>query len=101
MTLPLGKSSARRSENALQQNVSNDYGYLEVHCLGCDTHQTVTLDIIRRTKTTPIHELERYMRCKDCSEVRRYPYKRSYLVALRPTKISANGAPSTWWPGER
>src|SRR4051812_2130017 len=52
------------------------YLYLEVRCLGCDTHQTVALNIIRRPKTTPIHELERYMRCKDCSQVRRYPYKR-------------------------
>ncbi|HLZ05162.1 MAG TPA: hypothetical protein VKR55_23795 [Bradyrhizobium sp.] len=25
------------------------------------------------------HELERYMRSKDCSEVRGYPYKRSHL----------------------
>ena len=47
--------------------------YLEVRCLGCNTLQTVALDIVRRPKTTPIHELERYMRCKDCSEVRRYP----------------------------
>src|SRR3979490_1155208 len=57
--------------------------------------------IVRRPKTTPIHELERYMRCKDCSEVRGYPYKRSHLVALRPTKITASDPPSTWWPGER
>jgi hypothetical protein len=49
------------------------YGYLEVRCLGCDTHQTVALDIVRRPKTTPTHELERYMRCKDCSQVRGYP----------------------------
>ena len=41
------------------------------------------------------------MRCKDYSQVRGYPYKRSHLVALRPTKISANDPPSTWWPGER
>jgi hypothetical protein len=75
--------------------------YLEVKCLGCNTHQTVALDIIRRPKTTPIHELERSMRCKDCSEVRRYPYKRCHLVALRPTKISASDPPSTWWQGER
>jgi peptide methionine sulfoxide reductase MsrA len=27
----------------------------------CNTHQTVALDIVRRPKTTPIHELERYM----------------------------------------
>ena len=76
-------------------------GYLEVKCLGCNTHQTVALDIVRRPKATPIHELERYMRCKDCSQVRGYPYKRSHLVALRATKITASDPPSTWWPGER
>ena len=52
-------------------------------CLGCDTHQTVALDIVRRPKATPVHELERYMRCRQCSEVRGYAYKRSHLVALR------------------
>src|ERR1700754_1568956 len=77
------------------------YGYLEVKCLGCATHQTVALDIVRRPKATPVHELERYMRCKDCSQVRGYAYKRSHLVALRATKISASDPPSTWWPGER
>jgi hypothetical protein len=77
------------------------FGYLEVHCLGCDTNQTVALDIIRQPKARPIHELERYMRCKDCSKQRGYPYKRSALVALRGTKISAVNPPSVWWPGER
>jgi hypothetical protein len=76
-----------------------DYLHLEVKCLGCQTHQTVALDIVRRWKTTPIHELERYMRCRHCSERQAYPFKRSHLVALRPTKISANNPPSTWWPG--
>jgi hypothetical protein len=71
------------------------YCYLEVRCLGCDTNQTVALDIVRRPKHTPIHELERYMRCKDCSKLRGYPYKRSALVGLRPTKISASDPPST------
>lgn len=63
--------------------------------------RAVALDIVRRPKATPIHELERYMRCKDCSQVRGYPYKRSHLVALRPTKISAKDPASTWWPGKR
>jgi hypothetical protein len=58
------------------------------------------LDIVRRPKTTPIHELERYMRCKDCSLVRGYPYERNHLVALRTTKITANDPPSTSLPGE-
>ena len=41
------------------------------------------------------------MRCKDCSQVRGYTYKRCHLVALRITKITASDPPSTWWPGER
>jgi hypothetical protein len=81
--------------------INAGYGYREVRCLGCDTHQTVPLVIVRRPKATPIQELERYMRCKDCSQLRGYPYKRSCLVALRQTKISASDPPSKWWPGER
>jgi len=33
--------------------------------------------------------------------VRGYPFKRSHLVALRVTKISASDPPSAWWPSER
>jgi hypothetical protein len=97
----LGYKGPAQPSPALGDALNAGYLYLEVRCLGCDTHQTVALDIVRRPKATPIHELERYLRCKDCSQVRRYPYKRSHLVALRPTKISANDPPSTWWPGER
>jgi hypothetical protein len=63
--------------------INAGFGYLEVKCLGCDTHQTIALDIARRPKATPVHELERYMRCKDCSQVPGYPCKRSHLVALK------------------
>jgi len=77
------------------------YLCLEVRCLGCDTHQTVDARIVRRPQTTPIHELERYMRYKDCSELRGYLHKRSHLVALLRTKILASDPPSFWWPGER
>ena len=70
-------------------------------CLAADKSRTlamaVALDIARRPKATPVHELERYIRCKDCSQVRGYPYKRSHLVALRATKITASDPPSTWW----
>jgi len=97
----LGYKGPAQPSPALGDALNAGYCYLEVRCLGCDTHQTVALDIVRRPKTTPIHELERYMRCKDCSQVRGYPYKRSHLVALRSTKISANDPPSTWSPGER
>ena len=86
---------------ALGDAINAGFGYLEVKCLGCNTHQTVTLNIVRRPKPTPIHELERYMRCKDCSRLQGRPFKRSHLIALRTTKISASDPASTWWPGER
>jgi hypothetical protein len=97
----LGFQGPAQPSPALGDALSAGFRYLEVKCLGCNTHQTVALDIVRRPKTTPVHELERYMRCKDCSEVRGYPYKRSHLVALRATKITASDPASTWWPGER
>jgi len=84
----LGYKGPAQPSPALGDALNAGYLYLEVGCLGCDTHQTVALNIVRRPKATPIHELERYMRCKDCSQVRGSPYKRSHLVALRATKIS-------------
>jgi hypothetical protein len=97
----LGFCGPAQPSPTLGHALNAGYPYLEMRCLGCDTHQTVALDVIRRPKATPIHELERYMRCKDRSQVRGYAYKRSHLVALRQRKISASDPPSTWWPGER
>lgn len=97
----LGFRGPAQPSPTLGDALNAGFPYLEVRCLGCDTHQTVALDVVRRPKTTPIHELERYMRCRDCSQVRGYAYKRSHLVALRRQKISASDPPSTWWPGER
>jgi len=45
---------------ALGDALNAGYLYLEVKCLGCATHQTVALNIVRRPKSTPSHELERY-----------------------------------------
>lgn len=50
---------------------------------------------------TPIHKLERYMRCNDCTRASGFPFRRSHLVAMRTNKISAANPPSVWWPGER
>jgi hypothetical protein len=88
----LGYQGPAQPSPALGDALNAGYPYLEV---------TVALNIVRRPKTRPIHELERYMRCRDCSQVRGYPYKRSHLVALRTTKITADSPPSTWLPGER
>ena len=63
----LGYQGPAQPSPALGEALNAGFGYLEVRCLGCDTHQTVALAIVRRPKATPIHELERYMRCKDCS----------------------------------
>jgi hypothetical protein len=93
--------NVRDGLGVLQQSASRAPREQAPSSLPRDTHQTVALDVVRRPKTTPIHELERYMRCRDCSQVRGYAYKSSHLVALRPTKISASDPPSTWWPGER
>ena len=91
----LGYQGPAQPSPALGDALNAGYFYLEVKCLGCSTHQTVPLEIIRRPKMTPIHELERYLRCKDCSRVQGRPYKRSHLVALRQTPISAHDPSST------
>ncbi|WP_316228647.1 hypothetical protein [Bradyrhizobium sp. SZCCHNR1045] len=90
----LGFHGPAQPSPTLGDAMNAGFCYLEVRCLSCDTSQTVALDIVRRPKITPIHELERYMRCKDCSELRGYPFKRSALVALRQTRISATELPS-------
>jgi hypothetical protein len=69
----LGYKGPAQPSPALGDALNAGYRYLEVRCLGCDTNQTVALDVVRRPKTTPIHELERYTRCKDCSRVRGHP----------------------------
>jgi hypothetical protein len=97
----LGFQGPAQPSPTLGDAINAGFGYLEVKCLGCSMHQTVALDIVRRPKATPVHELERYMRCRQCSELQGCAYKRSHLVALRPTKISASDPPSTWWTGER
>jgi hypothetical protein len=57
----LGFQGPAQPSPALADALNAGYVYLEVRCLGCDTHQTVALNIIRRPKSTPIHELERYI----------------------------------------
>ena len=56
----LGYQGPAQPSPTLGDALNAGFGYLEVRCLGCDTHQTVALDIVRRPKHTPVHELERY-----------------------------------------
>jgi hypothetical protein len=66
----LGYKGPAQPSPALGDALNAGYLYLEVRCLGCDTHQTVALNIVRRPKATPIHELERYMRCRRFGAIR-------------------------------
>jgi hypothetical protein len=47
----LGYRSPAQPSPTLGDALYAGYLYLEVHC-GCDTHQTVALDIVRRPKAT-------------------------------------------------
>jgi ribosomal protein S27E len=103
----LGFKGPAQPSPTLGDALNAGYRYLEVRCLGCDTHQTVALDIVRRAKTTPIHELERYMRCKDCSELQvvrssAATWLRSARRRFRrriPPRFGGRESVSTPWPG--
>ena len=56
----LGFQGPAQPSPALGDALNAGYRYLEVKCLGCNTHQTVALDIVRRPKTTPVHDHTSY-----------------------------------------
>jgi len=77
----LGYKGSAQLSPMLGDALNAGYCFLEVHCLGCDTRQTVDLKKVRRPRsTTLIHELERSMRCEGCTE-----------RSGRPTSVA------TWW----
>jgi hypothetical protein len=84
----LGFQGPAQPSPALGDAINAGFGYLEVNCLGCNTHQTVALDIVRRPKATPVHELERCIRCKDCSQVCGYTNWSGHFPA---------GSPADWF----
>jgi hypothetical protein len=55
----LGYKGPAQPSPALGDALNAGYLYLEVRCLGCDTHQTVALNIVRRTlRRTKISALD-------------------------------------------
>ena len=54
----LGFLGPAQPSPTLSDALNAGYLYLEVRCLGCDTNQTVALEIVRRPKSTPVHELQ-------------------------------------------
>lgn len=51
----LGYKGPTQPSPTIGDALNSGYGYLEVRCLGCDTHQTIALGVIRRPKETPVH----------------------------------------------
>jgi hypothetical protein len=49
----LGYKGPAQPSPTLGDALNAGYPYLEVRCLGCDTHQTVALDVVRRPKAHP------------------------------------------------
>src|SRR5260370_40571734 len=60
----LGYRGPAQPSPALGDALNAGYRYLEVRCLGCDTHQTVALNIVRRpeddahSRTRTLHALQ-------------------------------------------
>jgi hypothetical protein len=96
----LGFQGPAQPSPTLGDALNAGYLYLEVKCLGCDTHQTVALDIVRRPKTTPIHELSDT--CDAGSVPRNAAIRTSAAIWSRSGEPRFRRAISRrWWPGER
>ena len=50
----LGYKGPAQPSPTLGDALNAGYAYLEVRCLGCDTHQTVALDVVRRPKASAL-----------------------------------------------
>lgn len=82
----LGFQDPAQLSPTLGDALNAGFRYLEVKCLGATRTRLLLLTSCGDRRTPSVHEPERYMRCKDCSQVRSYPFKRSHLVALRATR---------------
>ena len=50
----LGFQGPAQPSPTLGDALNAAFGYLEVKCLGCNTHQTAALDIVRRRASPPL-----------------------------------------------
>jgi hypothetical protein len=92
----LGFKGPAQPSPSLGDALNAGYRYLEVRCLGCDTHQTVALDIVRRPKVPSTN----------WSDICVARIARRFVAILSSGAISLRSVqprfrPSTWWPGER
>jgi hypothetical protein len=77
----LGYKGPAQPSPALGDALNAGYLYLEVRCLGCNTHQTVALDVVRRPKA------HRYTNLSGTCGVK---------TVRRSGVMRSRGA--TWWP---
>ena len=82
----LGFQGPAQPSPTLGDAINAGFGYLEVKCLGCNTHQTVALDIVRRPKATQHRSMSWSGTCAAAS-------------ARRCAAIRTNAA--IWWRCER
>lgn len=79
----LGHLGPAQPSPALGDVLNAGYLYLEVKYLGCDTHQTIALDDVRRPKTTPIprvgavHAVQRIVRRCGANPCKRSHHRRT------------------------
>jgi len=55
------------------QCLNGGYGWLEVMCKRCETRASLPLDVIRRSRDTPIWKLEAALKCRSCRTPRYSP----------------------------
>jgi hypothetical protein len=81
----LGFQGPAQPSPTLGDAINAGFGYLEVKCLGCNTHQTVALDIVRRW--VPAQQLRRAL----LQEVEHAERELSVLAGMR-SRCCANEA---------
>jgi hypothetical protein len=95
----LGFQDPAQPSAVLGDALNAGYRYLEVKCLGCNTHQWPSTSCGDRRQRRSMNSNATCV--ADSVPNSGATYKRSHLVALRATKITASDPPSHWWPGER
>ena len=79
----LGFQGPAQPSPTLGDALNAGFGYLEVKCLGCNTHQTLPSTSCGDRRQRRSMNWNATCAADSVREVRGYPYKRSHLVALR------------------
>jgi hypothetical protein len=67
------------------QCLNGGYGWLEVECHRCKTRASISLDAIRRPRSTPIWKLEAALKRRSCKNGRYAPPV--HMIKLTETQV--------------